>query len=111
MASVYTLDFEKPLQELEQQIEDLQRLGRERQIDVAGELDGLQGKLESLRAEIYRNLTPIQRVHAWPATRAARTPSTTSAASSPTSSSCTATGSTATTRPSSAAWRGSAAAR
>ena len=26
-----------------------------------GELEGLQAKLESLRAEIYRNLTPIQR--------------------------------------------------
>ena len=62
MASVYTLDFEKPLLELEQQIEDLQRLGRDRQIDVDGELQGLQGKLETLRAEIYRTLTPIQRV-------------------------------------------------
>ncbi len=62
MASVYTLDFEKPLAELEQQIEDLQRLGRDRQIDVDGELAGLQSKLESLRSEIYRNLTPMQRV-------------------------------------------------
>ena len=62
MASVYTLDFEKPLAELEQQIEDLQRLGRERQIDVDGELQGLQSKLESLRSDIYRNLTPMQRV-------------------------------------------------
>ena len=62
MASVYTLDFEKPLAELEQQIEDLQRLGRDRQIDVDGELQGLQTKLESLRSDIYRNLTPMQRV-------------------------------------------------
>jgi acetyl-CoA carboxylase carboxyl transferase subunit alpha len=60
--SVYTLDFEKPLLELERQIEDLQRLGEERGIDVAGEMDGLQRKLESLRAEIYGNLSPIQRV-------------------------------------------------
>src|SRR5687767_7553564 len=60
--SVYTLDFEKPLLELERQIEDLQRLGAERQIDVSGEMDGLQRELEELRAEIYRNLTPIQRV-------------------------------------------------
>ena len=60
--SVYTLDFEKPLLELERQIEDLQRLGDERGIDVAGEMDGLQRKLESLRGEIYGNLSPIQRV-------------------------------------------------
>jgi acetyl-CoA carboxylase carboxyl transferase subunit alpha len=62
MASAYTLEFEKPLLELERQIEDLKRIGSERQIDIEGEMDGLQGKLESLRADIYRNLTPIQRV-------------------------------------------------
>jgi acetyl-CoA carboxylase carboxyl transferase subunit alpha len=60
--SAYTLEFEKPLLELERQIDDLKRLGEERQIDVDGELQGLQTKLESLRAEIYRNLTPLQRV-------------------------------------------------
>ena len=60
--SVYTLDFEKPLLELERQIEELQRLGEERGIDVAGEMEGLQRKLESLRSEIYCNLSPIQRV-------------------------------------------------
>jgi acetyl-CoA carboxylase carboxyl transferase subunit alpha len=62
MASAYTLEFEKPLLELERQIEDLKRIGSERQIDIDGELEGLQSKLESLRADIYRNLTPIQRV-------------------------------------------------
>ena len=62
MASAYTLEFEKPLLELERQIDDLKRLGEERQIDVEGELQGLQTKLESLRAEIYGSLTPLQRV-------------------------------------------------
>jgi acetyl-CoA carboxylase carboxyl transferase subunit alpha len=60
--SAYTLEFEKPLLELERQIDDLKRLGEERQIDVEGELQGLQAKLESLRAELYRSLTPLQRV-------------------------------------------------
>jgi acetyl-CoA carboxylase carboxyl transferase subunit alpha len=62
MATLYTLEFEKPLQELERQIDDLKRIGTERQIDVEDELASLQGRLESLRDEIYRNLTPIQRV-------------------------------------------------
>src|SRR6476619_5259788 len=62
MASAYTLDFEKPLLELERQIDDLKRIGSERQIDINGELEGLQSKLDSLRADIYRNLTPLQRV-------------------------------------------------
>src|SRR5512141_1835017 len=62
MASAYSLEFEKPLLELERQIEDLKRIGSERQIDIDGELEGLQGKLESLRADRYPILTPLQRV-------------------------------------------------
>src|SRR5207249_1056249 len=62
MANAYTLDFEKPLLELERQIEELKRVGEERQIDVAEELGLLQGKLDALREDIYRNLTPMQRV-------------------------------------------------
>src|SRR2546423_2558917 len=62
MPSTYTLEFEKPLLELERQIDDLKRIGTERQIDIDGELEGLQTKLESLRADIYRNLSPLQRV-------------------------------------------------
>jgi acetyl-CoA carboxylase carboxyl transferase subunit alpha len=49
MPPTYTLEFEKPLLELEKQIDELKRLGEERQIDVAGELEGLQSKLEALR--------------------------------------------------------------
>jgi len=60
--SAYTLDFEKPLQELDRQIEELKRLGEERQLDVTTELRILTDKLTSVREEIYRNLTPIQRV-------------------------------------------------
>ena len=62
MANAYSLDFEKPLLELERQIDELKRVGEEREIDVAEELTLLQGKLDALREEIYRNLTPMQRV-------------------------------------------------
>ncbi|NOT10050.1 MAG: acetyl-CoA carboxylase carboxyltransferase subunit alpha [Gemmatimonadales bacterium] len=62
MANAYTLDFEKPLLELERQIDELKRVGEERDIDVAEELKALQAKLESLREDLYRNLTPMQRV-------------------------------------------------
>ena len=62
MAANYSLDFEKPLQELERQIEDLQKLGEERQIDVSEEARLLQVRLNTLRSEIYHNLSPIQRV-------------------------------------------------
>ncbi|HVA57144.1 MAG: acetyl-CoA carboxylase carboxyltransferase subunit alpha [Gemmatimonadaceae bacterium] len=57
-----SLEFEKPLVELERQIEELKRLAGERQMDVATELVPLEKKLAELRGEIYKNLTPWQRV-------------------------------------------------
>jgi acetyl-CoA carboxylase carboxyl transferase subunit alpha len=62
MAMAYALEFEKPLAELERQIDDLERLGSERGIDVAEELRALESKLGAKRAEIYKGLTPMQRV-------------------------------------------------
>ncbi len=57
-----TLDFEKPLAELERQIEELRKMAGERQLDVADELAPLERKLAALRQEIYKNLSPLQRV-------------------------------------------------
>jgi len=57
-----SLEFEKPLVELEKQIDELKRLAGDRQLDVARELAPLEQKLTELREEIYRNLTPWQRV-------------------------------------------------
>jgi acetyl-CoA carboxylase carboxyl transferase subunit alpha len=60
--AIYTLEFERPLLDLERQIEELRRVGEERSIPVEQEIGTLQGKLDSLRQEIYRTLTPMQRV-------------------------------------------------
>jgi acetyl-CoA carboxylase carboxyl transferase subunit alpha len=57
-----TLDFEKPIVELERQIDELKRLAGDRQLNVAEEIAPLERKLSELREEIYRNLTPLQRV-------------------------------------------------
>ncbi|MGH7532952.1 MAG: acetyl-CoA carboxylase carboxyltransferase subunit alpha, partial [Gemmatimonadales bacterium] len=62
MAVAYTLEFEKPLQELDRQIEDLKKLGAERRIEVEDEVRVLQDRLETLRGELYAALTPMQRV-------------------------------------------------
>ncbi|MFZ9689746.1 MAG: acetyl-CoA carboxylase carboxyltransferase subunit alpha [Phycisphaerales bacterium] len=62
MAIAYPLEFEKPLVELDRQIDELKRVGDERGIDVASELAALQAKLEAKRAEIYAGLEPMQRV-------------------------------------------------
>jgi acetyl-CoA carboxylase carboxyl transferase subunit alpha len=57
-----TMEFEKPIFELEKQIDDLKRLAGERQLDVGKEIASLEQNLIELREEIYRTLTPLQRV-------------------------------------------------
>ena len=62
MASTPTLDFEKPLQELEKQIDELKKLAGGQQISVEDEIGPLAKKLDDLRKQVYRNLTPLQRL-------------------------------------------------
>jgi acetyl-CoA carboxylase carboxyl transferase subunit alpha len=57
-----TLEFEKPIAELERQIDELKRLAGDQQLDVNEEIAPLEKKLADLRQEIYQNLTPWQRV-------------------------------------------------
>src|SRR5216684_8736023 len=59
--ATYTLDFERPLLELEKQIEELKRVAAEN-ADLAKNVRPLEEQLAKLRVEIYRNLTPMQRV-------------------------------------------------
>ena len=56
--ATYTLDFERPLLEIERQIEELKKLGG----DHGDEVAALERQLGSLRAEVYKTLTPMQRV-------------------------------------------------
>ncbi|MBM4195193.1 MAG: acetyl-CoA carboxylase carboxyltransferase subunit alpha [Gemmatimonadetes bacterium] len=56
------LEFEKPLADVERQIDELKRVAAERQVDVSAELAPLLAKLGELRQQVYANLTPIQRV-------------------------------------------------
>src|SRR2546425_10390454 len=60
--ATHTLDFERPLLELERQIEEMKRVTGDTAVDVSKELAALERKLAELRGEIYKNLTPMQRV-------------------------------------------------
>jgi acetyl-CoA carboxylase carboxyl transferase subunit alpha len=62
MGTSATLEFEKPISELERQIEELKKLAGDQKLDVTDEIEPLEKKLSELRGEIYRNLTPWQRV-------------------------------------------------
>src|SRR4026208_2514724 len=62
MANHYVLDVEKPLVDLERQIDELKKLHEEQGVAVADEVTQLQAKLDGMRAEIYAALTPMHRV-------------------------------------------------
>jgi acetyl-CoA carboxylase carboxyl transferase subunit alpha len=56
------LDFEKPVLELEKQIEELKQFSREKGIDMADQIAALEEKANNLRWNIFKNLTPWQRI-------------------------------------------------
>ena len=60
--AMHTLEFERPLLELERQIEELKRVAGEQGGDLSRQIAPLEDKLAELRAEIYRKLSPMQRV-------------------------------------------------
>jgi acetyl-CoA carboxylase carboxyl transferase subunit alpha len=57
-----SLGFEKPVLELEQQIQELKTRAAESGLEVGAELEELERKADGLRREIYAGLTPFQRV-------------------------------------------------
>lgn len=56
------LEFELPIKELEDQLQKCQIIGNESQVDVTEACKQIQKKLEITKKEIYKNLTPWQRV-------------------------------------------------
>ncbi|MDM7916482.1 MAG: acetyl-CoA carboxylase carboxyltransferase subunit alpha [Candidatus Eisenbacteria bacterium] len=56
------LEFEKPIIELEQKIEDLRAFADKENLEFSEELHRLEARAERLRGEIYANLTSWQRV-------------------------------------------------
>jgi acetyl-CoA carboxylase carboxyl transferase subunit alpha len=58
----FALEFEKPVRELEKQIEVLQEAEKKSDVDISGEIKALKKKVSSLVDEIYNNLTPWERV-------------------------------------------------
>jgi acetyl-CoA carboxylase carboxyl transferase subunit alpha len=56
------LDFEKPVLELEQKIQELRESASERGLDAKAELEDLERKADALRREVYAGLTAYQRV-------------------------------------------------
>lgn len=59
---IYTLEFEKPIVELEQTLESLRQQAAEQKIDLSAQITAIEAKLETTKKEVFSNLTPWQRV-------------------------------------------------
>jgi len=59
---VYTLPFEKPIIELETKLKELSEFSETQKIDVSTEIDRMTKRIEDTKKEIYKNLTPWQKV-------------------------------------------------
>lgn len=56
------LDFEKPIEELYEQMEKLKQVAEKSGVDVSNNVAEIEEKIKKARTEIYGNLTPWQRV-------------------------------------------------
>jgi acetyl-CoA carboxylase carboxyl transferase subunit alpha len=64
----YTLDFERPILELQAKIQELRQVAQTGQVDFSSEIVRLERKVARLQAEVFANLT------AWQRTQIARHP-------------------------------------
>jgi acetyl-CoA carboxylase carboxyl transferase subunit alpha len=56
------LDFEEPIGTLQEQLEKAREIARESDVDTSKTIRDLERKIKAKRTEIYKNLTPWQRV-------------------------------------------------
>lgn len=56
------LDFEKPIIELEDKIEELKSFTSDEKMDLTSEIKQLQERLQELKRDTFKNLTPWQRI-------------------------------------------------
>ena len=58
--SQYTLEFEKPLRDLEEQLDTLKRKSMAQNLDLSCEIEAIEKKFDATKREIYSNLTSWQ---------------------------------------------------
>lgn len=56
------LEFEKPIADLEQKLQEMKELAKGRNIDLSSDIDSLEDKILALKKETFENLTRWQRV-------------------------------------------------
>lgn len=58
----FSLEFEKPLQELQEKITKTEAFSKENNVDMSAQIADLQKQLEDKKVELFSNLTPWQQV-------------------------------------------------
>ncbi|MGE9295079.1 MAG: acetyl-CoA carboxylase carboxyl transferase subunit alpha, partial [Puniceicoccales bacterium] len=58
----HSLEFEKPIHELQAQLDNLHRMSEESNLDVSTEIDAIKVKIEDTRRRIHATLTPWQKI-------------------------------------------------
>lgn len=54
------LDFEKPIMEIQEKIEELKKISMESGMDLSKEIDTFEQQAEDYRKDLYSNLKPSQ---------------------------------------------------
>ncbi len=62
MTVIEPLEFEKPIVNLERQLAELRDRAADSDIDMSSEMKRIEDKLTKMKSEVYRNLSPWQRV-------------------------------------------------
>jgi acetyl-CoA carboxylase carboxyl transferase subunit alpha len=62
MIKIAPLEFEKPIYEIEDKIEELKKLSIESGIDLKDQIDTLTKQAEEFKVDLYSNLTPAQKL-------------------------------------------------
>ncbi len=57
-----SLDFEKPIVELEAKIKELETFARDSDVDLTSEIEVLKTKVRAMKENVYENLSPWQKV-------------------------------------------------
>ncbi|WGV57603.1 acetyl-CoA carboxylase carboxyltransferase subunit alpha [Brevibacillus brevis] len=57
-----SLDFEGPIIELKEKIDELQKYMEKNDLDLSSEIHALKERLKEMQSEIYTNISPFQRV-------------------------------------------------
>ena len=60
--SSFTLDFEKPIRDLEEQLDKVKQSSEAQLLDVSDEIAEIERKIDATKREIYSNLTAWQKV-------------------------------------------------